>query len=359
MKNIVKQIFYWLIRRKSPALYIIRTGLTIVSIAVINWALSISIPSRYGAYEFTFNSEGNTPIFITYVLFDLGIALIIIGAIWEVIRYQDEKKKLSRKRVIVIEARGLRDTNGAPLIEAVPSYFQGHRENLLIDLRQRVKDGIIIDPEASIDRLMAITHQTDQFERGLDRCDITTIYGGMAPVPYTFLTGVLLDDEGVINIFDWDRSKEAWRPLDEPDDNRRFFIEKIEDIFPIKATEVALAVSVSYQVELSSIKQKYRDFPLIHLKLEDGSPDSHWSEEKQRELGKQFLNTLIELGNYGFKRIHLFIAAPNSLVFRFGRLYDKRNLPEVVVYQYQREKTPAHPWGILMPTSGITQPRVV
>ena len=52
-------------------------------------------------------------------------------------------------------------------------------------------------------------------------------------------------------------------------------------------------------------------------------------------------------------------SAQNSVVFRFGRLYDKRNLPEIAVYQYQREEDPPHLWGVLMPVAGIDRPKIV
>ncbi|MBT1516371.1 hypothetical protein KIP88_38625 [Bradyrhizobium sp. SRL28] len=45
--------------------------------------------------------------------------------------------------------------------------------------------------------------------------------------------------------------------------------------------------------------------------------------------------------------------------FRFGCLYDKRNLPELIVYQYQREANPPYPWGILMPVSGRLKPEII
>ncbi|MGA7329036.1 MAG: SAVED domain-containing protein [Rhodomicrobium sp.] len=93
--------------------------------------------------------------------------------------------------------------------------------------------------------------------------------------------------------------------------------------------------------------------------MEEGSPDCHWSDEWQRGLGAQFLNAAIALGNLGVKRMHVFLAAQNSVVFRFGRLYDKRNLPEIIVYQYERGSTPAYPWGVLMPVGGISRPEVV
>ena len=107
------------------------------------------------------------------------------------------------------------------------------------------------------------------------------------------------------------------------------------------------------------VQKRMGDMPIVELILDGGSPDCHWSEDKQRALGQQFLNTAISLSNRGIECIHLFIAAQNSVVFRLGRLYDKRNLPIIVVYQYQKNATMPYPWGVLMPVCGVDKPSIV
>ena len=123
--------------------------------------------------------------------------------------------------------------------------------------------------------------------------------------------------------------------------------------------EAALAVSVSYRVIADDVRTRVGDTPIVELKLNSGSPDCHWSDQKQRALGQQFLNAAIDLSNRGVKRIHLFLAAQNSIAFRFGRLYDKRNLPEAVVYQYQKGIFQPYPWGVLMPVCGVERPAII
>ena len=107
------------------------------------------------------------------------------------------------------------------------------------------------------------------------------------------------------------------------------------------------------------VSAKLGDIPVVELNLEGGAPDCHWSEDKQHALGRQFLNAAVDLGNHGVKRIHLFLAAQNSVAFRFGRLYDKRNLPAIVVYQFQKDSAPPYPWGVLMPVCSIPYPSII
>ena len=58
------------------------------------------------------------------------------------------------------------------------------------------------------------------------------------------------------------------------------------------------------------------------------------------------------------KEVHLIFAGPSSLVARFGSHYDKRNLPSVIVYQYEQQAEPPFPWGIRMPVAGLKQAEI-
>ena len=358
-KHLIKSLIDWVFRRRSLALFMMRVGLAFFVLAFgAGWVLDVSLPFRDGSVRVIFYSSGGTPIVLVYLAAGVGFCLIVAGLIWEFIRYGTERKRLDRKRVIVIEARGLRDTSGTPLFDSIPKNLEGRRDSFLVDIRQRIKDGEITAPEAALEDVVSLPSNLRQRENDLDRRDVTLVYGGLTPVPFTFLTGVLIDDEGMVFIFDWDRHVGTWRQLDDTDDGRRFKTAGLDNV-PYGTREIALAVSVSYGVNTDDVRAKVGEIPVVALDLEGGSPDCHWSEEKQRALGKQFLDTVISLGNLGIQRIHLFLAAQNSVVFRFGRLYDKRNLPEVVVYQFQKSVTPPYPWGVLMPVCGINKPIVI
>ena len=87
------------------------------------------------------------------------------------------------------------------------------------------------------------------------------------------------------------------------------------------------------------------------MDLEGRSSNSHWSSKKQSALADQFFETAKKLSACGVRHIHLVLAAPNSVVFNFGRRYDKRNLPEITVYQFERSQSVKYPWGVRMPVS--------
>ena len=359
-KHLIASWIDWLFRRPSPSLRLIVMGVACLTLASGgSWLLDVSLPFRNGRFDVSVNSGGGPPVAIVYMTAGIGLMLIIWGLVWLARDRAAKQRELSRKRIVVIEARGLRDSRGAPLIQSLPSHLKGHRDDLTVDLRQGVKDGEIDKPEAALEQLISLPADLRRRENSADRQDISVVYGGLAPVPFTFLTGVLIDDETPIVILDWDRHQGVWRELDGADDGKRFQVSVLESVRENGKEEIVLAVSVSYKVHMTDIAARIGDMPVLQLTLEGGSVDCHWSEEKQRALGAQFLETVRVLKNQGVRRVHLFLAAQNSVAFRFGRLYDKRNLPEVIVYQYKGASQAAYPWGVLMPVGGIERPKIV
>ena len=342
----------FLFRRRLPGLWLIRAGLGLLALLLVSLSIGVTIPTENGPLVFSFSTEGTAETIVNGA-FGLAALLILAGLGWT---WRD-RQALDRKRVIAIEIRGLRDTSGQPLSGAVPPTIEGRRDLLLINLRQG-QDGKISAPDAALREIQSLPYDLKRREGGLDREDIAYVMGGLAPVPFSFLVGVLTDDEGAVTLMDWNRHSQYWRSLDEPDDGKRFQIDGLDGV-PAGVPEAALAVSVSYAVDLAGVSAKFPNVPVVQMTLEDGTPDSHWSEEKQQALAQQFLETAIVLGNKGVGQIHLFLAAPNSVVLRFGRAYDKRNLPRLTVYQYEQDQAPPFPWGVQMPVANASDAELI
>lgn len=337
----------WLFRPKSVGRYAMRIGLGLIGLAfALGWALKVSMPS----ISLSVSSGEGTPAILTYSIAGLGAFLILAGLVFDICCSLGDRRRLARKRVVVIEGRGLRDGPGSPLADALPASVQGTRELLLLDLRQRVEDGVIVRPETILPRIEGLAAQVEQRLGASDRSDVTVAYGGMTAVPFTFLTGIMLDDEARIVVLDWSRKVENWLPLDQADDGKAFTVQGIDDAVGV---EIVLAVSFSYPILDANLTDTFPAMPVVRLTLDEGSPEAHWSETKQARLAEQFLNTVIQLGGRGVRRIHLVLAAPNSVVFRLGRAYDKRNLPSLTVYQFENGSTPPYPWGVEMPVAGL------
>lgn len=357
MWKLIQRAADWFFRRRSPALFFARLGFMLAAFCASGFAVNLAISSQQGEATLSLSPSDGIPTEFMSIGFCIGLLIMVGCVLWELQRDHDERRRLAKQRVIALEVRGLRDFPGSPLTDAIPASFEGRRESMLVDLRQ-IQDGVVMQPEAAIGELSHIPRELARRCSEGGRADVRVVYAGLASVPFTFLTGVLVDDEGAVTCMDWDRNQRCWRMLDGIDDEERFDESDLEAIEQGSA-EVVVAVSVSYGVDIAGTRHILPGIPLVELRLPRGGPDAHWSLEKQRGMGKQFLRTMISLGNKGVRKIHLFLAAQNSVVFLLGQLYDKRNLPEVVVYQYERGQSPPFPWGISMPVAGQPQAAVV
>lgn len=336
----------WIFRRKSFAALLLKSAVVVGIATVSGTAFNLTIPTSMGPLSL---GTGNA----VAPVWAFGVPVSITLFIWSFIARRTEDRATDRKRVLAIELRGLRDIQGTPLVGAIPNNILGRREQILVDTRQRVEDGFVTDPHVALRRLLELPNSLKSVTDGVDRTDITIVFGGLAPVPLTFLAGVLIDDEGQCEVVDWDRHAKQWRPLLERDDGVRFEIDEIERVSP-NAPSVCLAVSMSYAADIGAIREEFAGVPIVEMRLPARGTETHWSGKKQEALARQFLDVAMRLADAGVNEIHLVLAAPSSFVFRLGRLYDKRNLPAICVYQYEKGLSTKYPWGIQMPVCGRT-----
>ncbi len=87
--------------------------------------------------------------------------------------------------------------------------------------------------------------------------------------------------------------------------------------------------------------------------------DHHWSAAKQAALAMQFFDIARELCGTKVRRIHLVLAAPNSVTITRGRRYGKRNLPSLTVHQYENGSAEGNLWGVAMPVSNVRRAIIV
>ncbi|RCK29737.1 hypothetical protein TH19_22925 [Thalassospira profundimaris] len=336
----------YLWRRRSTGLTLIRYGVALfVGVCgVAGWGVDTVIPTPYGEFEIAFSVNEGTPTFLVILATALAAALILLGLVLLIL----ETRRSGKKKILAIELRGLRDTEGTPLKDGIPFRFQGHRLQVLVSIRR--VDGQIVAPEEALRRITQLPDLIANSQAGTDRSDIAYFAGGLAPVPFSFLMGILLDDESVITLMDWDRVRSSWRLLDGKDDQDRFGLKGFDTVGD--AEEIVLSVSVSYPTDMAGIEQAFEGLPIVSMRLNNLTVDGHWSKDKQAALADQFFGVLRELCGSSVKRVNLILAAPNSLVINLGRIYDKRNLPAITVWQYERGKTPSYPWGVQMPVAG-------
>lgn len=344
----------WITRPITLALLLIRLGIALIGFSVLgNIAVNVLFKSSEMELRVGGETTGGLPNTWLYGVGALGLLCVLLGLIVSWI----DRRQVQRKCILVMEHRGLFPID-TPLGSSLPATIVGRKEELIVDVREGVEDGRLTRPDIALQKII---ESRGDLRRRLERenpADVLLVYGGLNAVPLTFLTGLLLDDESHIKVFDWDRKPPGrWKEIANGEDDQKRF--EVEQQAKGHQGEAILALSVSYQVELPAIRETFGDLPLTHLKMGELSSDSHWSSDKQAALAMQFFEELKRLAACGFSRIHLIIAAPNSVVFQLGRIYDRRNLPPAIVHQFERTSSPAYPWGIELPSHGVSAPLLV
>ncbi len=343
--NFIAGAIDWLWRKRSKGLTLIRISIPVLlALLGTSWAMEIIVPTTSGLFQFSFDMNQGSSACLIFVCLMLTALMIVVGIVLLII----EERRLGKKRAVAIELRGLRDTTGDPLKDRIPRNILGRREQILVNIRR--SDGRILHPEEALQQVVHLPTSIAHLEAGVDRSDIAYVAGGLAPIPFSFLMGVQLDDEGRITLMDWDRKGNYWRSLDGEDDGDRFAVSGMDQVG--QAEEIVLSVSVSYPTNAPGISQTFAGQPIVSMTLSKLATDGHWSEAKQAALAQEFFNTMRTLCGTNVKHVNLVLAAPNSVVIRFGRIYDKRNLPPLTVWQYENGQTPLYPWGVRMPVAG-------
>lgn len=345
----LRSLIDWVFRRRSVGVTLIRIGVPLYALVLIGLTVGITIPTETGPFIFSWDTSGGSAS-LSWGVFLVATAIVALGFL---LVFRDIQRE-SREKVIVIEARGLRDWQGEPLEKAVPLSVRGRREQVMIDVRQGLVDGKIVSPQVALRRLSSLPEDIARRQDGLDRADISFVLGGLAPVPLLFLLGIIVDDESRTLIMDWDRKSHLWRPLEEADDGKRFDVSGLEAI-ATGAARIALCVSASYDVLEADVRLVEPAAPIVQMDLQDRSTASHWSEHKQQQLAEEFLDVVMALARRGVTDIALFLAAPASLALRLGTVYDKRNLPRLTVNQYEQDDARKFPWAVRMPVAGVSE----
>ena len=331
--SVVSQLVAWWTRPRNVGLRMMYLSVVALAGALSSgFLVQVQAGSEYSVFIST--AEG-TPAVILNAVTAVALFGFILGAVLAVHAHVQEARVTQVSRVLVAELRGLVDTSDRPLTKAVPATMRGRIEDCLVDVRAQLTG--VPDVPAALEELGALAKQVQRARGDTAREHVSVVAGG-----------VLLDDEGKVELMDWDRVEGRWKQLDQPDDGSRFQIEGLQDV---AGPEVVLAVSASYLADLAGIAQTFPGLPLVHLARPNAKPNTLWSREGQAALAAQFLDTLAELHNRGVQTIHLVLAASASLVLRLGSLYDIKNHPKLRCYEWKRDQIPAYPWSVQMPTA--------
>ncbi len=354
---IVVQTINWLFRKRSPALLIFRTGAYFFPITLIG-GVAFNVQYVTASQLISLDVAGSdVPALLVSIGFYFSILLMATGLAWEIVRSVIEHRQLAKQTVLAIEQRGLVNTSDSPLSEHVQKKYKGRNiSNTVIDIRDSLANGTVSQPKLALKKFLNLEHSIEERRNSVAAEDFHIVYGGLVPVPFAFLSGYLLDDESHIEVLDWDRQLSSWKELDPiSDDNEKF--EKTIKHADSKES-IVLAVSFSYPVDEKAIDLCFPKMPQIHLKLREKRFDNHWSSKKQSRLAYDLIEEVKNLMEEGYNDIHLVLASQNSVAFKFGQAYDRRNLPHITIYQYEKDNKIPYPWGVSITNLPHAEPSI-
>jgi hypothetical protein len=354
---IVVQLLNWLFRKRSPALIVFRTGAYFFPMTLMG-GVAFNVQYITASQLISLDVGGSdVPALLVSIGFYFSIVLMAIGLIWEIIRSVIEHRQLAKQIVLAIEQRGLVNTSDSPLSEYVQQKYKGQNiTNTVIDIRDSLANGTVSQPALALKKFLNLEHSVAERRNSVSAKDFHIIYSGLVPIPFAFLSGYMLDDESKIEVLDWDRQLSSWKELDPiNDDNEKF--EKTTNHAGNKGS-IVLAVSFSYHVDEEAINLCFPNIPQVHLKLKERRFDNHWSNKKQTRLAYDFIEEVKKIMEEGYDDIHLILASQNSVAFRFGQAYDRRNLPQITIYQYEKDRKIPYPWGVSISNSPNTDPSI-
>lgn len=344
LMGLVSQVVNWWTRPRNIGLQMMRWSSLLLASAVSG---GYFVQVRAGLdYSFLVSTAEGPPAVVYNLVVVAALLGLFIGFAIVVHSYVQEARITQVSRVLVVELRGLVDTSDRPLIKAVPASMRGRVEDCLVDVRAQLSG--VPDVPAALEELRSLAMQVRRARGDTAREHVSVVAGGVLQVPLLFYAGVLLDDEGEVELMDWDRIEGRWKQLDQSDDGSRFESSGLQDV---AGSEVVLAVSASYMADMPGIVRTLPGLPVVQLARPNAKPNTLWSKETQTALAGQFLDTLAELNNRGVKTIHLVLAAPATLALRLGSVYDSKNHPRLRCYEWKRDQPLAYPWSVQMPTA--------
>ncbi len=327
--DFAKSVLYWLIS---------------FSVKKIGYALMTVGLLAGGTYSFLYKpldgGSGELSFTVSNTVNDwLSAILVVIGALILV----SEVIKDLKKRAIIFQHLGIDEIKTFDIATARPVWDRLFRPEVHnIDCYRYYRNGIVVNPDEALRRTLSIGTTLENLSQ-VEPANLKFYYGGMIQVPFAFVAGTLLSNTMSVEVYDWNRNKQKAYPTSEQSIDKPLEIEASETDIS-SSNEVAIELEISYPVDRANTIQAAGKIPVIKISANPMGIDNASSLEQQVIICEVFHRLLDKY--QGLERIHIFIAAQNSLVFQLGRQISKRVHPEIVVWQYERQNERKNPWGI-------------
>lgn len=326
---------------RSPGAALLSIGFAILALTGgANIALRLAITSSWWRLDGTIQPP-QIPDWLNNSAFGVGLLMVIVGSILLYRTALNGFKRDERKRILAVQLIGLNDVVQPPMVDAIPTECVGQRRPLMIDVRELLKGGFRV--AEAVDEVSRISSRLRSEITGMAVEDFTVYAGGLAPVPLLFLFGNMLEDESFIHWMDWQRDEKKWISTKHGIPCTSWASPNVSNV---SACEIVLVVPVSYPITDDVLSRGFPDKHVLRWGPQQWLHGKVIDEDSISEICIAFRNLLIMLTEQGIKHIHLVLAAPSALSIRLGNSYDARNMPPLVVYQYESASQNPYPWGV-------------
>lgn len=330
---------------KTPGSRAITSGLAILALLLGNnviGILKINIPH----IEFAASVNASSiPAYWELILYCLSLFLILLGMAW--IFYVDWKQRKreaeenDRMVVLVVQIDAYSNVTQSPLALAVPAEIKGRRTPIIIEKRDALLGGNSLKETA--EDVLNIERTLNQYSSGHNLADINVCAGGFAPVPFLFLLGNVLEDERLTHWAEWDRKESRWTWSQNGIYAQPWSAPTLDSSL---ADEIVLKSGITYSIADKDVASAFPKLSVVKWEPTDKLFQVILDEQSCRDICDQFKSLMCQLKGQGVKRIHFLLACSTALTMRLGSVLDPRNMPEVIVYQYEKNSDLIYTWGL-------------
>jgi hypothetical protein len=275
-----------------------------------------------------------------------GVFLLLVGVslgIWGIRRVKKTRSSC------LIYFRGLPGMHDQPPLNDLPPKFRyGEVSQMTLNTAQ-------LAPANVLENIELFGKMLNEKIISMDTDAPYVVFAGLAPVPFLYASGVKISNRANLITMDYNRFEQSWHTLDEPDDH-----ENVEIKFPEQFAdkEIAIAMPFTLQISESQIPENLRSKTIwINLNKKGPRTDAISNSEKLNRILRSVHDLIRNFrGREGYsqiEKIHLFIAAQASTVFKLGTTFQPNVYPIVQIYHYDATKG-EYSWHICVSNNSIT-----
>lgn len=243
-------------------------------------------------------------------------------------------------------------------VDLPPGLKDAELARIDVDQSPLFKAGVLTNPGAALDYQRDLPSRLGALLRA--HPDVKVAYCGKAHIPLAFTAAHLALSEVRLSYFELDRDKAGWRALreGEPGPDLGLRTDKVDGASP--SAEAVVRVEISYAIGDDDVAAVVAA-PAVQVRIAITQPriDCVTTAAQVEAVAAAFRQALDDLQAWPrpINRIHVFIAAPMSVVVAMGRRVSPTIHKPIVVHNYSGQTTPRYAWGVEVNAAG--GPRVV